>query len=705
MLKPEPGLLFAMRYRLERRIGRGGFAEVWLARDEKAGDLVVALKIFAPQGGLDPQSLELFRREFRLVFSLNHPYLLRPSHLDDWEDSPYLVMPYCPGGSLAMRVGSFTETEAARLLYQAGSALAYLHAQEPPIVHQDIKPDNFLVDEQGNYLLSDFGISLRIRSTLRRSMRQAASAGTMAYMAPERFGEDPLPVKASDIFSLGVTTYELLTGYAPFGETGGLLLNSGAKVPRLPETYSRGLSRLLSSCMAKDPWDRPTAEQVSRAAAQYLESGEWPSATEAASHPTRRTELKVEREKENVHEKKEASPASTKRERLWLWPVLLVVVLVAGWLGWQSLGGSGKGNRANHEVDNSSEQMAGRDAISDTASSILNQSPPAARSTKATVPAKPADRDGDGIADADDNCPDQANASQADFDGDGQGDACDPDDDNDGVADSSDRCPRKAGSSSASGCPDRDGDGIADADDRCPDVAGIAAENGCPRCAYCPEMVFVQGGTFQMGSTDGENDEQPVHTVRVDDFYIGKYEVTQAQWRAVMGADPPELKFKGCDNCPVESVSWNDVQTFIRKLNEKTGKRYRLPTEAEWEYAARGGKKSRGYKYAGSNDPDEVAWHNGNSGSKTHPVGRKKPNELGLYDMSGNVWEWCRDWYDKDYYKNSPGNNPKGPSSGSYRVLRGGSWYSLPQLCRVANRDWVNPWLRGVNYGFRLAQD
>ena len=220
------------------------------------------------------------------------------------------------------------------------------------------------------------------------------------------------------------------------------------------------------------------------------------------------------------------------------------------------------------------------------------------------------------------------------------------------------------------------------------------------------ELVYVRGGTFTMGCTseqggDCEGDEKPAHQVTLSDFYIGKYEVTQKQWRAVMGSDPPELRFKGCDNCPVERVSWNDIQEFIKKLNQKTGKNYRLPTEAEWEYAARGGIQSKGYKYAGSNNIGEVAWYDGNSSSKTHPVGGKKANELGLYDMSGNVWEWCSDWYGS--YSSGSQRNPQGPSSGSSRVLRGGCWDGYSGDCRVAYRGSGNPGFRHSNSGFRLA--
>ncbi len=215
------------------------------------------------------------------------------------------------------------------------------------------------------------------------------------------------------------------------------------------------------------------------------------------------------------------------------------------------------------------------------------------------------------------------------------------------------------------------------------------------------EMVLVKGGTFQMGSNDGDSNEKPIHEVSVDDFYLSKYEVTQKQWVAIMGNNPSY--FKG-DNLPVESVSWNDVQQFIRKLNTKTGVSFRLPTEAEWEYAARGGNKSKGYKYSGSDNVGSVAWYSGNSNNKTHPVGTKQPNELGLYDMSGNVWEWCADWYGGDYYSKSPYENPTGPATGASRVNRGGSWNDGAGGVRCANRNDSDPDSSDNDLGFRRCR-
>jgi formylglycine-generating enzyme required for sulfatase activity len=191
----------------------------------------------------------------------------------------------------------------------------------------------------------------------------------------------------------------------------------------------------------------------------------------------------------------------------------------------------------------------------------------------------------------------------------------------------------------------------------------------------------------------------------VSAFYIARYDVTQEQWEAVMGKDYNLSKHKNCPKCPVEDVSWNDAQDFIKRLNELTGKKYRLPTEAEWEFAARGGNKSKGTKYAGSDDPDVVEWFDANAKDSTHPVGYLHPNELGLFDMNGNVWQWCSDYFDEKYYQTRPADNPQGPTHGTTRVIRGGSWVNYARVCRVTYRIGTLPNKRFSNDGFRLAMD
>ncbi len=212
------------------------------------------------------------------------------------------------------------------------------------------------------------------------------------------------------------------------------------------------------------------------------------------------------------------------------------------------------------------------------------------------------------------------------------------------------------------------------------------------------EMVYVTPGGFMMGSPSsekGRKHNETRHEVYLSrGYYIGKYEVTQWQWEKAMGNNPS--KFKGA-NLPVDQVSWEDCQSFCKKI----GSGFRLPTEAEWEYAARGGNRSKGFTYSGSDNLDEVGWDDQNSGKKTHEAGQKKANELGIYDMSGNVWEWCSDWHG-EYYGGEV-TNPAGTSTGSIRVLRGGSCCSYVRHCRAANRDYDLPSLANSYYGFRLA--
>ena len=215
-------------------------------------------------------------------------------------------------------------------------------------------------------------------------------------------------------------------------------------------------------------------------------------------------------------------------------------------------------------------------------------------------------------------------------------------------------------------------------------------------------MIFVEGGTFMMGCTEEqygycnpEGREEPAHQVTLSSFYIGKYEVTQAQWELVMGSNP---SYRTGANLPVDNVSWYDAQEFISKLNELTGRHFRLPTEAEWEFAARGGNKSRGYIFSGSNNANRVAWFDQN---RVQPVGTRQPNELGIYDMSGNISEWVYDWL--GLYCSEAKINPTGPSDGTWRVRRGGSWFGQRRLNRVSSRLATYPHMRLHFIGFRLA--
>lgn len=265
----EENNLFKERYFLERLLGRGNFSEVWLAKDTKT-DIEVALKIYAPATGLDDNGLDILSREFALVVNANHKNLLKPLYYDSYQRKPFLVLPFCKRGSIVKETGKFSEEDAWRLLRDVSSGLAFLHAMNPPVIHQDIKPDNIMLGDNGTFMITDFGVSTHVRSTLRKSMSAAfSSAGTIAYMAPERFSKDNTPIMANDIYSLGATVYEMLTGDTPFGDDGGLVQKKGADVPQLPNQFSKQLNKVIVKCLAEDPWKRPTAEQLEK----YAEDG------------------------------------------------------------------------------------------------------------------------------------------------------------------------------------------------------------------------------------------------------------------------------------------------------------------------------------------------------------------------------------------------------------------------------------------------
>lgn len=272
------GQVIADRYELLKQLGRGGFSEVWLALD-KLTDVKVAIKIYAPGMGLDDAGISLFTQEFSLVFDMNHTNLLHPTYYDCWERMPYLILPFCKNGSIFKYLtdnNRITETESWHLLHDVAEGLAYLHAKTPPVIHQDIKPDNILINDENGYMITDFGISTRIRSTLRKNQGQELSGGTLAYMGPERFGPSPAPIMASDIWSLGATMYELLTGMPPYGEHGGLLQKNGADIPLINEEISQELKDIIYKCLTLNTWDRPTARQIADYALQHINGSSAP---------------------------------------------------------------------------------------------------------------------------------------------------------------------------------------------------------------------------------------------------------------------------------------------------------------------------------------------------------------------------------------------------------------------------------------------
>ena len=251
--------LFHNRYQLKKLLGRGGFSEVWLAQDTFTS-IDIAIKVYAPGCGMDDDGVKIFSEEIRRTWILNHSALLKPQHFDVDNNMPYLIMPYCSEGSCLRRIGKMTESDIWSLLADVASGLDYLHSQD--VIHQDIKPDNILIDNNGRCLISDFGISTKARSTLRKSMMGNVSGGTTAYMAPERFSREPAPIKASDIWSLGATIFELMTGNVPFGDLGGGMQKSGAEVPYIKGNYSEELQNLVERMLSLETWDRPTAAQI-----------------------------------------------------------------------------------------------------------------------------------------------------------------------------------------------------------------------------------------------------------------------------------------------------------------------------------------------------------------------------------------------------------------------------------------------------------
>ena len=572
--KFKSGDIFDDRYTLEKLIGVGGFADVWKAVDNTTHS-TVALKIYT---NLDDDGINDLSEEYTRMQNLNHTNILKADHFDRDGNIPYLVMKFCGGGSLDKKIGRMENEDVLKVIKDMASGLSYLH--QCNIVHQDIKPANILIDDSSGtpvYVLSDFGISSKTKTRLSHSVNQKNQGTSMteAYAPPEKFSskkEDRRPDRKGDIFSFGISIYELVTGGLPFDElsTGRQLQYDDAEVD-FDDIEDETIRDIVERCMEPNKEDRPSAEDI----LDLLDGKGSRKPRRGSGHNSRKT-VRVP----NAGDSDNAINANFK------WIILSVIIIVAALAFYMVMPES-------QTEEASTEYKQEVDTFS---------------------------------------------------------------------------------------------------------INGVIME-----------MVKIPGGSFNMGctdpnDTDADANEKPAQKRTVSDFYMGKYEVTQKLWFAVMNSNPSTTIN---DNYPVNNVSWDDCQLFIQRLNAITGRNFRLPTETEWEYAAKvipnpdGTPSTKYSKYAGGNDPDACAWYASgdtasNGSALLHTVGKKKANAFGLYDMSGNVIEWCQDLY-TNYGTGTPEIDQK------QRVLRGGYYDSSYSSIRCTSRGSCESSMAMPPFGLRLC--
>ena len=676
------------RYEILRYISSGGFGCTYEARDTnfKSKVKTVAIKEFFVKDFCNRDTVsnsivvatlgkkELVERlrnkfieEAEALYDLQHPNIVRVTDKFEENNTAYYVMDYIDGKPLSALVdekGRLSESETLGYINQVADALGYVHSHNR--LHLDVKPQNIMIDHEGKAVLIDFGVSKQY-DEVNGENTSTLLGSTPGYAPIEQSGNGVVRFYPSaDIYALGATLYKALTGVTPVAAH---LRASGEELDPMPADISPATCAAVEAAMKINKAHRPQSiaeflallkansdELIDDADVEVTampDNREQSGTIGESSEETRAVEKKIEQPAVKAKE-----PYTQKKNRTQLLVAVLVLLgILIGAGCYFPLPGSNNSNGGSSSDDGRTSH--GEEPASTV--TIVGEPEPTIEPPAPVV-------NTDSIVAA------RLQAYQ---------------------------------------------DSIAEAQRQREEQERIAREaeiNAFKNRTFTAngvlfKMVAVGGGTFQMGATseqqDAYYDEKLIHSVTLSGYYIGETEVTQELWQAVMGSNPS--RFTGNSQRPVECVSWNDCQTFVNKLNDllagqlPAGRRFRLPTEAEWEYAARGGNRSRGTQYSGSNSIDNVAWYWDNSGNTPHPVKGKSRNELGLYDMSGNVWEWCSDWYGSNYYSSSPSTNPQGPSSGSCRVLRGGSWGGGAQGCRVAGRGGGSPG-NGYYYGgLRLA--
>ena len=695
-------------YRILSLLGRGGMADVYRAEDERLGR-EVALKAVPPEFARDPERIERFEREVRAAAKLSHPNIVTVFEFGHGDGQHFYTMDLMAGGDLKARIRAHPEgmapQEARRVASAVAQALDYAHRRG--FVHRDVKPENILFDEDGRPQLTDFGIARAMESGTRMTAT-GMSIGSPHYMSPEQ--AQGLRVDGrSDLYSLGVVLYEMLTGRLPF-EAGNTLavalahLNEPA--PELPPALAVW-QPVLDRLLAKSPEDR------------YASAGELAEAlgSDGPPHaPAQAAATRAAPVRRQVEPTRRAGQSGTRLLEVAKPPRTTVAALVGGMLALAVVGigylllRDANGPEPEPTIRGGGGTQVQREPVR----------PEPVRPTQPATPAIPPARVPHGSLTLELE-PRGARVTLPDVEPRYRPGVRLPEGPQRVIV-------RSSGYRTETRTIDISGDTRVRIE-----LERRQLRAGTSRVFDGIEFVWIPAGEFRMGSNSryAHPDEKPVTRVRLTrGFWLGKYEVTQRQWEGVMGSNPSRFKNCGGD-CPVEQVSWKDTQEFIGKLNGRSGgRRYRLPTEAEWEYAARGGTtkdtpagdlRIRGRR----NAPllDGIAWYGGNSGVSydggndcsdwgekqyrsnrcgTHPVGQKAPNGFGLHDMLGNVWEWVEDW--RGDYPGGRVTDPVGPRSGSYRVLRGGSWISYAGACRSAYRSGGSPGRRNYGLGFRLLR-
>ena len=695
---PVGTLLFNGKYRIEQFLAAGGFGNTYRARDLQFDEQVAVKELFLKEAcgrtsdtllvsvslTANQKSFESFReklrKEARRLRKLHNPHIVAVRDLFDENGTTYYAMDYIEGQSLARRLkvdrSPLPEREVMTvILPQLLDALATVHAAG--IWHLDLKPDNIMQTPGGNIVLIDFGASkqphvedgaLQLSSTTNYLTKGYAPSEQMAGKM-EKYGP------WTDFYALGATLFNLLTNECP-PERIDLADN-----PHFLQDSLRAMSpatvNLIVWMMNDGTKQRPQNVEKIRAFLKENMNGTFGNGQGTrASHGS-------------------SSSASASAQN------------------------ASRSSSSEAEQSDGNEGTVIRDEEQDSASydpATSSSSSDSAKNASQSFSMEAENPDGNGGTVVRDREQDSVSYDSATSSG-GQ---ISTDAEHErlmkwwsrllvnmkGAIGMERKDKPKQMLTAKSNKPKR---GLSNLKGHLSSVPNLQQELD----KLANNMVYVQGGTFMMGFGDDgqftvvthadesetDNDEKPTHRVTLSSYYICKYEVTQLLWESVMGSNSSQIKG---DNLPVECVSWYDCQQFISKLNALTGQHYRLPTEAEWEFAARGGNISRKYKYSGSNILSNVAWYDGNCVLTTHPVGIKSPNELGLYDMSGNVDEWCLDWYGS--YKCSAQTNPAGPSIGMNRVLRGGSWGSSDSYCRVSRRKYDTPDSRSGYIGLRLVR-